>query len=428
MKPYDIELEKNVLMMLILDKELANDKVSLLHEDDFTQQNKDIFIAIQALIDNNETIDMLTVDTYLKNKNKNYTQYIKQIIDEGETVEIDEAIKILKEKTKLRSIIVAGQKLIQIAKDDTELEYKLNKVQEVMNAIENNSTVRAIERIDKIIVDTMKIFEDRYKNKDKAAGLDTGFTDINNATGGLRGGELITIAGRPGMGKTSFALDIALNVAKQKNTVLIFSLEMSKEQLGERAFIQTSFIDGYQIRTGKIQDETWKKLTHSLAQFAGMPLYVDDNTDTNIYEMRNICRQFKRQYDLKLVIVDYLQLMEGGTGDTYENRQNEVSKISRNLKKLARELNIPVIALSQLNRSVEQRANKRPMLSDLRESGSIEQDSDMVWLLYRDEYYNKDTKDKNIVEVNIAKQRSGPTGTIQLAFFKDYITFRNLKR
>lgn len=423
MKLYDDELEKNVLAMLILD--FDKEKLAKLTEDDFTRQNKDIFMALQALDNNDEEIDILTVSTYLSDKGKDYKEYIRRMIDESETVDIEEAVKILKEKTKIRSIALAGEKLIRIARDDEDINIKLSKVTEILDAIEKQSDTREIKKIDEIAIDVMKVLDERIKQEGKSVGISTGFTDLDKATGGLRAGELTIIAARPAMGKSAFALDIAMNVALQGYTTLIFSLEMSPEEIGERVFIQSSFIDGYQIRSGKVQPETWDKISNALYKVSNMPLYVDGNVDTTINEMRAVCRQFKRHHDLKLVIVDYLQLMESGNS---ENRQEEISKISRNLKKLARNLDIPVIALSQLNRSVEQRANKRPMLADLRESGAIEQDADMVWFIYRDEYYNPKTEDKNIAEINIAKQRMGPTGTIQLAFWKDYITFRNLAR
>lgn len=429
MKIYDIELEKNVLAVLLLDDDIEDKVLKLTEEDFYATENKQVFVAIKTLLEQKENVDIVSVSAFMKDRNQN-AGYIKKILEDAETVDFDEAVAVLKEKTKIRQLINAGQELIKLAKEDMELEKKLNIAQEIFNAFENRNYAN-IKSMKEIVMDTLKILEERYKNKGQTVGLDTGFVDLNNATGGLRNGELITIAGRPAMGKSAFALDIAMNVASKGNTVLYFSLEMSKEQLGERAFIQWGtkpYIDGYQLRTGLISDETWKKIGIQVAQLAKLPLYICDDTDLNIYQLRSICRDFKKTHDLKLVIVDYLQLMEGGNDSSYENRQNEIAKISRNLKKLARELNIPVIALSQLNREVEKRQNKRPMLSDLRESGSIEQDSDMVWLLYRDEYYHPDTKEAGVAEVIIAKQRSGPTGTIKLAFLKDYITFRNLAK
>ena len=426
MKVYDIEIEKNILAAMLLDEELLMDNISKINEDDFyIKENKQVFNAIKTLVDNNANPDILNVTTYLNDKNQN-PGYVRQLIEDSETVNFEEALAILKEKSKIRNLIVAGQAMIKLAKEDIEYDAKINKVQEMLNSLSHGEQNK-IKNMKEIIFEVLGILENRYKNRGKPVGLDTGFVDLNNATGGLRNGELITIAGRPAMGKSAFALDIALNVARNKNTVLFFSLEMSKEQLGERAFVQ-SLINGYQLRTGFIQDDTWKKISVKTAQLSELPLFISDDTDLNIYQMRSICRKFKKQHNLKLVIIDYLQLMEGGNDTSFDNRQNEIAKISRNLKKLARELDIPVIALSQLNRGVELRQNKRPLMSDLRESGSIEQDSDMVLLIYRDEYYNANTKEPGIAEINIAKQRSGPTGTIKLRFLKDYITFRNLAK
>jgi replicative DNA helicase len=423
MRLYDDELEKNVLATLILD--FNKDIMAKLTEDDFTRQNKDIFMALQALDNKNEEIDIMTVIAYLSDKGNNYKEYIRRMIDESETADMERAVKILKEKTKTRNIALAGEKLIRIARDNEDINIKISKVTEILDAIEKQNDTKEIKKINEIAVDVMKVLDERVRQEGKSVGISTGFVDLDKVTGGLRAGELVVIAARPAMGKSAFALDIAMNVALQGYTTLIFSLEMSPEEIGERMFIQSSLIDGYQIRSGKIQSETWDKINNALYKASTMPLYVDGNADTEVNEMRAVCRQFKRNHDLKLVIVDYLQLMESENG---ANRQEEIAKISRNLKKLARNLDVPVIAISQLNRSVEQRMNKRPMLADLRESGAIEQDADMVWFIYRDEYYNPKTEDKNIAEINIAKQRMGPTGVIQLAFWKDYITFRNLVR
>jgi replicative DNA helicase len=421
MRLYDDELEKNVLATLILD--FNKDIMAKLTEDDFTRQNKDIFTALQVLDNKNEEIDIITVTAYLNDRGNNYKEYICKMIDESETVDMENAVKILKEKTKTRNIALAGEKLIKIARDNEDINMKISKVTEILDAIEKQNDIKEIKKINEIAVDVMRVLDERVKQEGKSVGISTGFVDLDKVTGGLRAGELVVIAARPAMGKSAFALDIAMNVSLQGYTTLMFSLEMSPEEIGERMFIQSSLVDGYQIRSGRIRSETWDKINNALYKASTMPLYVDGNADTKVNEMRAVCRQFKRNHDLKLVVVDYLQLMEGENG---ANRQEEIAKISRNLKKLARNLDVPVIVISQLNRSVEQRMNKRPMLADLRESGAIEQDADMVWFIYRDEYYNPKTEDKNIAEINIAKQRMGPTGVIQLAFWKDYITFRNL--
>ena len=266
------------------------------------------------------------------------------------------------------------------------------------------------------------------KSKGTVTGIPTGFLDLDYKLSGLQPSDLILVAARPSMGKTAFVLNIAQHVAfKQDQSVAIFSLEMSKEQLVNRLFSLESHVDSQSLRTGNLKDADWEKLIESAGIIGKSHLIIDDTPGISVTELRSKCRKYKMEQDLKLVIIDYLQLMSGSIGKRSDSRQQEISEISRSLKAIARELNVPVIALSQLSRAVEQRPEHRPMLSDLRESGAIEQDADVVMFIYRDDYYNKDTDTPNQAEINIAKQRNGPIGTVNLAWIPDYTKFANLK-
>ncbi len=281
--------------------------------------------------------------------------------------------------------------------------------------------------ISQIVMNTLDKILAASRTHGTVTGIATGFTDLDYKMAGLQSSDLILIAARPSMGKTAFVLNIAQNVAfKQNLCTIIFSLEMSKEQLVNRLLSLESKVNSQLIRTGNMPDSDWDKLIEGAGVISDSPLMIDDTPGISISELRSKCRKYKLEYDLKLIIIDYLQLMSGGGRS--ESRQQEISEISRSLKALARELNVPVIALSQLSRAVEQRPEHRPMLSDLRESGAIEQDADVVMFLYRDDYYNKDTERKNISEVIIAKQRNGPIGTVELVWLPDYTKFANMEK
>lgn len=424
MKAYDLELEKDVLADILLGNTELVDMLDV--EDFYKAEHKQIFSVVKELTEQGQVVDVVRVTSLMKDRNMN-AAYIKTVLADAKTVNVQEAVNVLKEKAKIRKLIRTGEAIINIAKDDIEWSHKVNKIHELLNNSISDD-VKDIYALKDIILEFLPLLEDRYKGKE--IGLNTGFDELDKKLGGLRKGELIIVAGRPSMGKSAFALDIALNVAKRGGSVLFISLEMSKEQIAERALVQISVseekgIPGEEIRTGKISDRTWQQIGIHVSVLGKLPIYVVDNTDLDIMEIRTLARQFKRQQKLDLIIVDYLQLIEGSNDTTYENRQETIARVSRNLKKMAKELDVPVIAVSQLNRIVEQRSNKRPILSDLRDSGAIEQDADVVIFLYRDEYYHPDTKDKGIAEVIIAKHRMGPVGIIKLRFFENYVTFRN---
>ena len=283
--------------------------------------------------------------------------------------------------------------------------------------------------IQQVVLNTLERIEKASKNKGTVTGIPTGFIDLDYKLSGLQPSDLILLAARPSMGKTAFVLNLAQYMAfKVNKTVAIFSLEMSKEQLVNRLFALESQVDSQALRTGNLKDSDWEKLIESAGTIGKSNLIIDDTPGISISELRSKCRKYKLEHDLSVIIIDYLQLMSGRVGGRSESRQQEISEISRSLKGVARELNVPVIALSQLSRAVEQRPDHRPMLSDLRESGAIEQDADVVMFLYRDEYYNKDTEHPNEAEVIIAKQRNGPIGTVNLAWLPNYTKFANLQR
>ena len=283
--------------------------------------------------------------------------------------------------------------------------------------------------IRQVVLNALDRIERAAKNKGNVTGVPTGFNDLDYKLSGLQPSDLVLVAARPSMGKTAFVLNIAQYVAfKKEKGVAIFSLEMSKEQLVNRLFSLESQVDSQAIRTGNLKDSDWEKLIEGAGIIGKSNLIIDDTPGISVSELRSKCRKYKLEHDIQLVIIDYLQLMTGSVGRHSESRQQEISEISRSLKALARELNVPVVALSQLSRAVEGRPDKRPMLSDLRESGAIEQDADVVMFIYRDEYYNKDTEYKKQAEIIIAKQRNGPVGTVHLAWLADYTKFANLSR
>ena len=300
---------------------------------------------------------------------------------------------------------------------------------QVFELVQNRGGNGEYVPIKQVVLNALEKIEKASKSKGTVTGIPTGFIDLDYKTSGLQPSDLILVAARPSMGKTAFVLNIAQHVAfKQNRTVAIFSLEMSKEQLVNRLFSLESYVDAQLLRTGNLKDSDWEKLIEGAGTIGRSNLIIDDTPGISISEMRSKCRKYKMEHNLELIIIDYLQLMSGSVGGRNESRQQEISDISRSLKALARELSVPVIALSQLSRAVEQRPDHRPMLSDLRESGAIEQDADVVMFIYRDDYYNKDTEHVNEAEIIIAKQRNGPIGTVTLTWLPQYTKFANSER
>ena len=430
--PSDIAAEQAVLGSMLVDSEAAIKAIEILQPEDFYREdNKEIYAAMLELFGRGKPIDFLTAKENLKLRGTlekvGSDIYLSSLIDMVPTTSNIEAYaKIVEEKSILRSLIKAANDIIsygyaQNQEVDRIVETAEKKIFDVLQK-RNTSGYQCIKDV---LVESFEEIERLYKSKSSVSGMESGFKDLDLKTSGINNSDLILVAARPAMGKSAFALNIATYVAKtQKVPVMIFSLEMSKKQMVNRILCSEAAVDSMKVRTGKLDSEDWVKLGKASGVLAEVPIYIDDTPGLSSAELRAKCRKAKLEKGLGMVVIDYLQLMEGkGKGDS---RQQEISEISRSLKILAKELNIPVIALSQLSRAPEQRPDHRPVLSDLRESGSIEQDADIVMFLYRDDYYNPDTEKKNVAEVIVAKNRQGSTGTVELAWLGQFTKFANL--
>jgi len=433
--PQDIEAEQAVLGSMLTDQDAVIAAIEVLKVDDFYREdNKIIFEAVLNIYNRAEPIDIITLKAELTSMGKLESvgglEYIVQLPDKvPTTANVERYIKIVEEKSMLRNLVKTANEIINLGYDETE------NVEDIMDAAEKKifdvmqrKNQKGYSPIKDILIDTFTQLENLYNQKGHITGVPSGFAELDRKTAGLHGSELILIAARPAMGKTAFALNIGTYAATRAGfPVAIFSLEMSKEQLANRILCSEALVDSNKIRTGELEDEEWAKLAQTSGELSTAEIYVDDTPGISVMEIRAKCRKLKLEKNIGLVIIDYLQLIQG-TGRRGASREQEIAEISRSLKILAKELNVPVIALSQLSRAVEGRPDHRPMLSDLRESGSIEQDADIVMFLYRDDYYNENSEKKNIAEVIIAKQRSGSTGTVELAWLGNYTKFANLER
>jgi len=334
--------------------------------------------------------------------------------------------KIVEEKALLRRLIKHSDMIADMSyKEAYEVEYIMNQAERGIFDIFQNRSGREYAHIEDVLSDALEKIEELYNNEGTITGISTGFNDLDHRTAGLHNSDLIFLACRPSMGKTAFVTNIAQYAATKQNIpVAIFSLEMSREQLANRMICSEGFIDNTKLSTGKLEDDDWAKLGDAITILSNAPIYIDDTAGITMTEIRSKCRRLKMEKDIGLVVIDYLQLIEGSKHN--ENRQQEISEISRSMKILAKELDVPILCAAQLSRAVEQRGDKRPILSDLRESGSIEQDADIVMFIYRDEYYNEDTEKKNIAEISIAKHRNGSTGKFELVFLGQYTKFGNI--
>ena len=346
------------------------------------------------------------------------------------TANVEKYISIVKEKSELRRLIKAANEIIEEGYDPTEnIDDIMNSAEKKIFNIMQDKDQKSYSPIKDVLIDTFTELEQLYNQKQHITGVPTGFIDLDYRTAGLHNSDLILIAARPAMGKTAFGLNIATNAAVKANVpVVLFSLEMSKEQVVNRILCSQAMVDSNKVRTGKIDDEDWVKLADTMGELSEAPIYIDDTPGISINEIRAKCRKLKIEKNIGLVVIDYLQLVQGSSKRSSGSREQEISEISRSLKILAKEINVPVISLAQLSRAPEQRPDHRPILSDLRESGAIEQDADIVMFLYRDEYYHEDSEDKGQAEVIIAKHRSGSTGTVKLAWLGNYTKFANLER
>ena len=431
--PHSIEAEQSVIGSMIMDREaivVASELVS--GEDFYNRQYGILFETMVELNDSGSPVDLVTLQNKLKEKDVppevSSLEFGRDLITAVPTsANIKYYANIVAEKATLRRLIRLNEEIANTCYAGKEsLEYILEDTEKrVFQLVQKRNTDDFVP-IRQVVMNAMDKIEIAAKNKGSVTGIPTGFIDLDYRTAGMQPSDLILVAARPSMGKTAFELNLAHYMAFKKNlTVALFSLEMSKEQLVNRMFSLESNVDAQKLRTGQLNDQEWERLIESAGTIGKSKLIIDDTPGISISELRSKCRKYKLEHDLSIVMIDYLQLMSGSGRS--ESRQQEVSDISRSLKALARELSVPVIALSQLSRAVEQRPDRRPMLSDLRDSGAIEQDADVVMFLYRDDYYNHDSPDKGISEVIIAKQRNGPIGTVKLAWLPEYTKFANLE-
>ena len=433
--PHSIEAEQSVVGSMLMGREAIMAASEMLTSDDFYQhQYGVIFDAMVELFNEGKPVDLVTLQDRLKEKDLppeiTSMEFVRDLLNAVPTsANVRHYATIVSEKAVLRRLIKLSEEI--------ENECYLNKepVEVILEETEKRMFKLLQQRnsgdyvpIRQVVMNTLENIERASKTKGNVTGLATGFTDLDYKTSGFQPSDFILVAARPSMGKTAFVLNIAQYMAfKKDKAVAIFSLEMSREQLMNRLFSMGSKVDSQSLRTGNLKDEEWSKLIESAGIIGESNLIIDDTPGISIAEMRSKCRKYKLEHGLDIIIIDYLQLMTG-SGRGSDSRQQEISDISRSLKALARELNVPVVALSQLSRAVEQRTDHRPMLSDLRESGAIEQDADVVMFIYRDDYYNKDSEDKGIAEIIIAKQRNGPIGTVNLVWLPDYTKFANIQR
>jgi len=433
--PHSIEAEQSVVGAMLMDSEAIEVASEMLREEDFyARQYGVLFSAILEMHRKGEAVDPVTLQTRLREKNLPPEIYgssaIFELIDQVPTsANIKTYAGIVAEKSLLRRMIRANEEIAGACytqKDD--VEEILNQAEKKIFEISQKRDADGFVPIRQIVLNAIDKIEYASHIKGNVTGLSTGFTDLDNRTAGFQPSDLILIAARPSMGKTALVLNIAQHMTLRENRcTAIFSLEMSKEQLTNRLFSMESHVDAQKIRTGDLTEQEWADLIESAGNIGESKLIIDDTPAISVPQMRSKCRKYKMEFGLEMVIVDYLQLMSG-SGRSGESRQQEISDISRSLKALARELNVPVVALSQLSRAVESRPNHRPMLSDLRESGAIEQDADVVMFIYRDDYYNPDSEKKGVAEIIIAKQRNGPIGTVELSWQPALTKFANLAR
>ena len=430
--PQSIEAEKSVLGSMMIDKNVIAQAVEILSAEDFYRDaHKYIFKSIVEMYQRDEPIDEITLLEHLKSTDRlEKSGGISYITEIGSSVlttaNVKSYIKIVEDKATLRKLIDSSTKIIESCynnQDDVEKVIDVAE-QKIFDLAEKKSS-SDFEPLSDILERGFEQIETLFNNKGEVTGVGSGFKDLDDLTSGFQKGDMILIAARPSMGKTTFALNIAEHAAlREGKSVVIFSLEMSKEQLAYKLLCSEANVDMLKLRTGNLEDKDWENIARASGPLSSAKIYIDDTAGVSIMEMRSKCRRLKIEYGIDLILIDYLQLMSG-SGE--ESRQQEVSEISRNIKAIAKEMQCPVIALSQLSRAPEQRADRRPMLSDLRESGSIEQDADLVMFLYRDEYYNKETEEKNVAECIIAKQRNGPVGNVKLAWIGQFSKFGNLE-
>ena len=430
--PHSIEAERFMLGAILLDPGAINKVIGLLEPEDFyLHAHQDIYRSILSLYQRNMPLDLVTLKEELKGRAQldqiGGLTYLTGLFEAIPTaVNVRAHAYLVREKSLARRLIQAGTQIATRGYEEgEEVESLLENAEHLIFGISEKKIQPSYFPIKDILTDCFQIIEGLYEKKERVSGLTTGFRDLDALTSGLQKQDLVIIAARPSMGKTSLCLNIALHVAvSEKQPVLFFSLETAKEQIGLRMLCSKAKVNAHHLRTGFLTERDWDKLIKAAAVISEVPIYIDDTASPTVLEIRAKARRLKKERDLGLIIVDYLQLIQGRVRS--ENRQQEISEISRALKGLAKELNCPLIALSQLSRAVESRTDRRPILSDLRESGAIEQDGDLVAFIYRPEIYHPDTEEAGIAEIIVGKQRNGPVGIIKLAFLKEFTRFENL--
>ncbi|KKQ73690.1 MAG: Replicative DNA helicase [Berkelbacteria bacterium GW2011_GWB1_38_5] len=434
--PQNTEAEQSLLGSILMDKDAIIKVADIVQPEDFYREdNGIIYSAILKLYEKRKPIDVVTLTNELE-KNKNLktvggATYITTLVNSVPTAaHVVSYGQIIQQKATLRRLISAASSIVEFGFDEnSDLESILDKAESTLFAVSQKYVKQYFTSIKDILEESFERIDKLHKDKGLLRGVPTGFKDLDNILAGMQKSDLLILAARPSIGKSSFALNIADHVAcDQKMPVAIFSLEMSKEQIIDRFLCLRGAVDSWKLRTGNLEDEDFGKLNYAMGVLSEAPIFIDDTPFTNAMEIRTKARRLQMEQDLGLIIIDYLQLMSGAKARDADNRVQEVSEISRSLKALARELNVPVLAISQLSRAVEHRPDKRPMLADLRESGSIEQDADVVMFIYRDDYYDQDSDKKNIAEVLIRKHRNGPTGDIELYWKPEFMRFATIEK
>lgn len=431
--PQSLEAEQSVIGAMIIDKSAIAKALEKLNEEDFYRDgHKVIFKAIREMFSKDMAVDLVTLLEYLKSTDMldkaGGVTYISEVSSSViTTANLEAYISIVEDKSTLRKLIRSATSIIEESYNKQDrVEEVLDLAQKKIFDLAEKQGSNDYESLANVLERGFLEIERLFNNKGSITGVGSGIRDLDAKTSGFQKGDMVLIAARPSMGKTTFSLNIAENAAlREGKSVVIFSLEMSKEQLAYKLLCSEANVDMLKLRTGNLDDDDWERIARATGPLSKAKIYIDDTAGLSVMEMRSKCRKIKMEHGIDMILIDYLQLMSGSSGS--ESRQQEVSEISRSIKALAKEMECPVIALSQLSRAPEQRADHRPMLSDLRESGSIEQDADVVMFLYRDEYYNKETEEKNIGECIIAKQRNGPVGTVKMAWIGAHSKFANLE-
>ncbi|HUW64151.1 MAG TPA: replicative DNA helicase [Spirochaetia bacterium] len=432
--PQDLDAEQSVLGSILLDREAIFRVMKILRPEDFYQEaHRLIYHAMLELSDISQPADLITVTNFLRKAGSleqaggvAYTASLANLVPVAANAEY--YAYIVEEKALLRTLIQLATRIANLGYEGSEgAGQLLDQAERMIMEMHSRRGGSAFASIKEIVFGVLDRIQHAYLHREEITGVPTGFVELDRLTGGLQPGDLIILAGRPSMGKTALGLTVAQNVAvKKKLPVAVFSLEMSKEQLVQRLICQEAMVDLQHVRTGHLEEEDFARVTRAAGELAGCPLFIDDFTGITVRQIRARCRELQFEKGLSLVVIDYLQLMQGH--GRVENRQQEIAGISRSLKGMAKELNLPVLALAQLSRQAEQRKDSKPQMADLRESGSLEQDADVVMFIYREEYYNKESDKKGIAEIIVAKQRNGPTGVAELAFLREFTRFVNLAR